>query len=159
MSKTAELSNLLATLSKHCDTGFALAIHIRFTRPSLLFQTYAPDWMQYYSQNGLFLSDPVVKWGIENAGLVHWDDLRDQDPAGVLAKASEHGLHNGITYSCGPVESRTISGLTTSAEPFTDAAIAEMKQTIDAVHALTQDIESLPAAEREAMMAIQLGEE
>lgn len=159
MSKAVELTNLLGTLSGYCDTGFALAIHIRFTRPSLLFQTYAPDWMQYYSENGLFLSDPVVKWGIENTGVVVWDNLMDQDPAGVLTKAAEFGLRNGITSSTGPVDSRTISGLTRSGDPFSQAEIDEMLQTIDAIHALTEDMDSLPEEERQAMLSIQLGEE
>ena len=101
----------------------------------------------------------MVKWGIENAGLVVWDSLLDQDPAGVLTMASDYGLRNGITYSTGPVESRTISGMTKSGAPFTQDAIDELKATIDTIHALTEDFESLPPAEREAMMSIQPGED
>ena len=33
------VAGLLDRLRAYCDTGFALAIHIRYTRPSLLYRT------------------------------------------------------------------------------------------------------------------------
>jgi LuxR family transcriptional regulator len=79
--------------------GFAPAFHVRFTTPTFLFQTYPKDWLDYYSQNGLVMSDPTVMWGFENTGAVDWAALQANDSAGVLAKAAEYGLKHGATYA------------------------------------------------------------
>lgn len=57
-----KLTSLHKQLSAICDTGFAIAAHIRYTRPSLLYQTYARKWSEHYSEKGYMLCDPVVIW-------------------------------------------------------------------------------------------------
>ena len=56
-----------------CDTGFALAVHIRYTRPTLLYQTYEQSWADQYSEKGYMLSDPTVHWGLANVGSMEWE--------------------------------------------------------------------------------------
>lgn len=49
--KTANRKEIAATLdelSAICDTGFALALHIRFTRPNILYRTYPQKWLDHY---------------------------------------------------------------------------------------------------------------
>ncbi|WP_176438445.1 autoinducer binding domain-containing protein [Actibacterium lipolyticum] len=152
------MANLLKKLAQYCDTGFALAIHIRYTRPSLLFQTYDQAWNDYYSENGLMLSDPVVRWGLQNTGYVLWDDLMDDDDAGVLAKAKSFGLNNGVTYATGPISSRTISGFTRNGPPFSKEELDAMNAIVDEVHELTQGIENFSEEEINALREIDLSE-
>jgi LuxR family transcriptional regulator, quorum-sensing system regulator SdiA len=154
MKKVEELRGFLAQLGDHCDTGFALAIHIRFTRPSLLFRTYRQDWIEHYSEKGFMLTDPVVHWGIMNAGEITWDDLAPHDTGGVLADAKRFGLTNGWTYSVGEMDSRTISGLTKSGAPFTEADRKTLRAIVDKVHALTDGIENFDPEVLEAMRAL-----
>ena len=149
-----DVAALLARLGHICDTGFALAIHIRYTRPSLLYRTYRQDWIDHYSEKGYMLFDPVVRWGLMNSGGVNWHDLREQDPEGVIAAAEAHGLLHGWTYATGPATSRTISGLTRSTAPFTDAEKAELNGIVDAIHAATEGIEQYDETILEALRAL-----
>lgn len=135
----------MGSLTAVCDRGFALAVHIRLTRPTLLYQTYDQAWSDTYSERGYMLSDPVVHWGLMNTGWVEWESLVGQDPAGVIAAAKAHGLTNGWTYSVGSPSSRTIAGLPRSGAPFTAAERAEMARTVDAIHEATEGFESFPA--------------
>lgn len=150
-SKPAKLSKLLKQLSKYCDSGFALAIHIRYNRPTLLYRTYGQDWIEHYSEKGFHLADPVVHWGLSNTGWVQWSELKKQDPEGVLTSALEHGLHNGWTYSIGPATSRTISGITRSGADFSQEERADIAAIIDEVHAMNEGIETASAAEMDVL--------
>jgi LuxR family transcriptional regulator len=134
----------LTRLKEMCDTGFATAAHIKYTRPSLLYQTYAQDWTDHYSENGFMLVDPVVHWGLMQEGTVQWADLEAVDPSGVLISAKAHGLLNGWTYSVGVPESRTIAGLTKSGLPFSSAEVARIIELVDALHEATVGLDSLP---------------
>ena len=152
--KVTDVAGMLERLSALCDTGFALAIHIRYTRPSLLYRTYTKDWIDFYSEKGLMLSDPVVRWGLANTGSLAWDALEGDDPAGVLALARQHGLLNGVVYSVGPASSRTIAGFTRSGTGLTQAELAEACAIVDRVHALTNGFDGFDPAEQEALRAL-----
>ena len=141
-------------ISAMCDTGFALAIHIRYTRPSLLYRTYQQPWIDHYSEKGFMLTDPVVHWGLMNTGLVWWDDLANQDPAGVLRDAKLFGLHNGWTYSMGEAASRTITGITRSGPAFTDTEVETIIGLTHEVHAVTTGIENFSPEVMDALRAI-----
>ena len=154
MANVTQLQTLLQRLGRYCDTGFALAIHIRYTRPSLLYRTYAPEWIEFYSEHGLMMADPVVHWGIANTGLVRWDDLTDHDPGGVIADAKRFGLHNGWTYSVGEPESRTISGFTKSGAAFTQAQLTDLVSIVDATHKLTAGLDQFPVKVQDALRAL-----
>ena len=154
LDRVTEVAGLLNRLRAYCDTGFALAIHIRYTRPSLLYRTYAQGWIDHYSEKGFMLSDPVVHWGLMNTGAVDWADLVAQDEAGVIADAAAHGLLNGLTHGVGPAASRTISGLTRSTGPFTAAERADLADIVAAIHTATEGIEHYDAATLEALRAL-----
>lgn len=150
----AKMSKHLSRLSALCDSGFALAVRIRYTRPTLLYRTYAQDWIDTYTEKGFMLSDPVVHWGLCNTGVTLWTDLAASDPDGVLGSALAHGLFNGVTYSTGSETSRTISGLTRSTHAFTAAELAEIAAIVDDVHAMTDGFEALPAAEQDGLRSL-----
>jgi LuxR family transcriptional regulator len=150
-TKEEAVGKLLLQLSAFCDTGFALAVHIRYTRPSLLYRTYSQDWIEHYSERGFMLSDPVVHWGLTNTGTVEWADLADMDPDGVMKAAVAHGLTNGWTFSFGPATSRTIGGLTKSGAAFTEADRSKIIRIIEEIHALTDGIEAFPANTQDAL--------
>lgn len=153
-AKVDAVSKKLLRLTELCDSGFALAIHIRYTRPSLLYRTYNQAWIDTYSERGFMLSDPVVHWGLSQTGWVAWRDLSGQDPEGVLASAVAHGLNNGWTYSVGPATSRTIAGLTKTGADFTVDQRAEAAVLVDDIHTLTDGFDASSAAIQEALRAL-----
>ena len=139
--KATIVARKLGELAAYCDKGFALAVHIRYTRPTLLYQTYDQAWADTYSEKGYMLSDPVVHWGLMNSGWVEWASLTDRDPEGVIADAIAHGLNNGWTYSVGPAASRTIAGLPPS-RPFSEVERKQVAGVIDDIHDLTEGFEN-----------------
>lgn len=145
---------LLGKISALCDTGYLLAVHIRYTRPSLMYRTYPQAWIDTYSERGFMMSDPVVHWGLAHTGVALWSELAAQDPEGVVAAAAEYGLHNGWTYAVGAATARTIASMTKSGADFTDSQRAELMALVDQLHALTADFDNLPAATQEALRAL-----
>lgn len=152
--KVSEVTAIHKQLSALCDTGFAVACHIRYTRPSLLYRTYSKAWIDHYSAQGYMLSDPVVHWGLANTGRVMWSDLAGQDPAGVLPAAKAHGLQNGWTYSTGKPTSRTISGHTRSGPAYTEAEFTRIASLIEELHRLTEGFDTLDPRIQESLRAL-----
>ncbi|GLS88129.1 hypothetical protein GCM10010873_31030 [Cypionkella aquatica] len=154
LTKVAAVTGLLNQLREICDSGFALAIHIRYTRPTILYRTYQQAWIDHYSERGFMLSDPVVHWGLTHVGGIKWAELSDQDEQGVLPAAIAHGLHNGWTYAVGPQTSRTIAGVTKSGADFTEAQRAEIIRIVDELHALTDGFEAFAPETQAALLAL-----
>lgn len=148
------VANLVGRITAACDTGFALAIHIRYTRPSLLYRTYRQEWIDTYSEKGYMLFDPVVRWGLMNTGGVDWPALAGEDPEGVIADAARHGLLNGWTYATGPATSRTILGATRSGAAFSEAEKRDLAALVEEIHAVTDGIEQFDEATLEALRAL-----
>lgn len=143
MAALLEVRNTLSDLKETASGGFALAFHVRFTTPSFLFQTYPKDWLDYYSQNSLVLSDPTVAWGFENDGSINWTDLCESDSAGVLNKAAEFGLKFGATCATGANESRSIGSFARADRDFTDAERAMFLEKLEMLHRATTDMKTL----------------
>jgi LuxR family transcriptional regulator, quorum-sensing system regulator SdiA len=146
----------LKMLGAMCDTGYLLAMHIRYTRPTLLFTTYPAVWLEYYGDKGMMLVDPVVRWAMSDIpenGVALWRDLAKDDPGQVVAQSAAHGLHNGMSFAIGPLASRTI-GSVTGSHPFSQADTAMAQELITAIHDLTTDVEHMPAGIINALRAI-----
>jgi len=143
MPAQLEIHNTLSELQQLAPAGFALAFHIRYTTPTFLFQTYAKDWLDYYSQNGLVMSDPTVAWGFENTGVARWSDLAAQDTAGVMSKAAEYGMPYGAVFAIEVAESRSLGSFARSDREFTESEIERMQAAVAKLHDLTADLERL----------------
>lgn len=157
MAHQADIKNTLAKLKKLSPGGFALAFHVRYTTPTFLFQTYPKAWLDYYSQNGLVLSDPTVAWGFENAGALRWSDLAASDSAGVLVKAAEFGLKFGTTCAIEDTPHRSIGSFARTDREFTNAENDEMVALMSKMHAFTTDLKTLSpeTAAELRMMSVQ----
>jgi LuxR family transcriptional regulator, quorum-sensing system regulator SdiA len=148
-----QVKDKLKSLAKISDTGYMLAVHIRYTRPSLMHTTYPDVWLDHYSGAGMMMVDPVVRWAMAEEtpeGFAHWNALAGDDPAGVIKGAAAHGLQNGISFAVGPIASRTIGSVTRSV-PFSEADIAQARALITAIHDLTDTLEEMDTATQEAL--------
>ncbi len=151
-----QVKDKLKVLGEVCDSGYLLAMHIRYTRPTLMFTTYPQLWLEHYGENGMMMVDPVVRWAMAestDASMMKWEDLSADDPANVIAGSAAHGLHNGVSFAVGPIASRTI-GSVTSSSPFSQAQLAQAKVLITDIHALTDAIETMDQPTIDALRAI-----
>ena len=132
-----QISETLGRIKTLAPAGYALGIHIAYTTPKFMFQTYPKDWLDYYSSKGLVMEDPMVAWGFENLGAARWSSL--EDPSGVMKAAADHGLAYGLVVTVGDDESRSICGFAKSDAEFTDDEIAEISQAVANIHDATAD--------------------
>jgi LuxR family transcriptional regulator len=138
MSQTQfEISEVLEQLGELAPAGYALGFHIAFTTPKFMFQSYPKPWLDYYSQNGLVMSDPMVAWGFEHTGTCRWSDL--DDPAGVMKKAAEYGMPYGIVYASKTGDSLSICGFARSDREFSNDEIENISTMIENLHKSTAD--------------------
>lgn len=150
MSKT-EVGHVLERIGKQSPSGFAIALHVKFTSPKYLFQSYSPEWMDTYSRKGFVLCDPTVGWGFENTGTIRWSSLSDQDTEGVLSLAAEHGLNYGFTTSLLIDDSRSISSFARPDQEFSDEEIDQITQDVELLHKETLGVESLSPEDHAAL--------
>ncbi len=117
--------------------GFAMAFHVRYTRPAFLIQSYPTDWIEIYSARGYVMTDPTVRWGFENEGSVRWSELAGQDAEGVFAEAAQHGLTYGLSHAIDAGHSRSMASFARGDREFDDTEIAEIADRMDAIHNAT----------------------
>jgi LuxR family transcriptional regulator len=144
MHEQDQISTLLARLHAASPAGFAIALHVRYTAPRYLFQSYRKDWLDTYSREGLVLHDPVVRWGFSNDGTIRWNAL--DDPSGVMKRAAAFGLCHGAVIAFVRNGSRSMAGCARSDRELTDDEIAELKGILEALHDLTERVETLSPA-------------
>ena len=147
MDTKLTISPLLAELDERCPSGYALPLHIKYSRPTLLFITYPHSWINVYSQKGYVMHDPAVRWGFENLGITTWDSLRESDSQGVLEESKNHGMVYGTVIAIERNGSRSIGGFSREDRNFTDEENTYFKSVLEIIHDLTQNKEQLPAAE------------
>ena len=128
-------------------SGYAIALHIRYTTPAFLFQTYPKEWMEYYSQNGLVLHDPTVRWGLANTGTEYWYALRDDDATGVFDKAADFGLRYGFVRALMHDKSRTVASFARGDRDYSADEVERISEILDLLDQKTANPDSLPVDE------------
>lgn len=151
MDRLEKVKSLFSELSEICPPGYAMALHISFTTPRYLFQTYNKEWMEEYSRLGLVMYDPNVRWGLENDGMVSWTELAEMDPEGVIEKAAKHGLRHGMAMATSKGGSKSVAGFGRSDREFTSQELSRLTELLEEVHVLTQPSDP-PDAEFDAAM-------
>lgn len=148
----------LHQLSLMAPAGYSVGLHIRFTAPLFTFQTYDQAWLDYYTEGGYVLRDPMVAWAFSTTGTIRWSDSSLPDPFGLFAEAARHGLKYGATVACGPIKSRSIASFARSDREFEDHEIAAMSTIVHRLHDVTEPPEELTKAQIEALRCIAGGD-
>lgn len=157
MVTQSQKREILGKLQSDAPAGYALAFHVKFTTPTYLFQTYRPDWLEYYAQNGFLMQDPTVAWGFQNLGTERWSVLADGDTGGVLSKASEYGMSFGATVAIEVQGKRSLGSFARPDREFSDQEISSFEESMHELHMLLDEAESLSpetAAELRRMSVI-----
>ena len=133
MSVKLGLDVELHQLSLMAPAGYSIGLHIRFTAPLFMFQSYDQAWLDHYTEHGYVLRDPMVAWGFSTTGTIRWSDRSLPDPFGLFKEAARFCLHYGATVACGPIKSRTIASFARQDREFTDHEIAAVAQIVERV--------------------------
>jgi len=154
----SERSKLVAALLEDLDhrspAGFAIALHVRFTRPTFLFQSYPRRWMDHYAAAGLVLRDPTVNWGFHNVGHVRWSDLERIDTGSVLDQARNFGIMYGVAVAIVRNASRSIASFSRSDEEYEGEAMIELESLLAELHDATGPSEDLTPDDHDALNAL-----
>lgn len=156
----SERSKLVAALLEDLDhrspAGFAIALHVRFTRPAFLFQSYPRRWMDHYAAAGLMLRDPTVHWGFHNVGHVRWADLERIDGDGVIDQARDFGIMYGVAVAMVRSASRSIASFSRADREYMDEEMTELDSLLAQLHDATLAGDDLTDSDREALTALSI---
>ncbi len=147
---------ILAQLRTLAPDGFAIGLHITFSTPSFMFQTYPADWMTHYTQNGLVLQDPTVLWGFANQGRVDWADLEDTSPDKVMQQAAGFGLAHGLTIAFEQNDSLSIASFAHRERPFPPHEADALEDGVRQLHKITAPDQNLSAETTDALRALSI---
>ncbi len=156
MSNKASIAALLHDLDRRSPSGFAIALHITFSAPRYMFQTYAQRWLDRYNAGGLLLRDPVVQWGMQNLGRTRWSALERLDEQKVFDEARNFGLMNGAAISVYATGTRSIGGFARADREYEDGELSEMETLLTELHEETAGMDTLSDADREALTALSI---
>ncbi|WP_108485108.1 autoinducer binding domain-containing protein [Oceaniglobus ichthyenteri] len=137
MKLTDQFRSLLTRLQTQSPDGFAAAFQVVFATPKYLFQTYDEGWMTYYSQMGIVMKDPAVKWGFTHDGIAPWSELEKLDEHGVFIKAAEFGLNYWTVMATSEHGSKSIGAFSRSDRDFTQAEREQIFADFQSLHVLT----------------------
>src|SRR6188508_2748431 len=143
LTRRASVAALLHDLDQRSPAGCAIGLHIRFTTPRYMFQSYPKRWMDEYSGSGLLVQDPTVHWGMSNVGWVRWGDLEAIDSHGVLKRARDYGIMNGVTIALFIDGSPSIASFARSDRDYETLEIANLELVFSGLHRATASLEAL----------------
>lgn len=133
-----------------------MGLHITFSTPSFMFQTYPAKWMSHYTQNGLVLQDPTVLWGFANQGRINWADLEDTSPAKVMKQAADFGLKHGLTIALEDNGSLSIASFASTLRDFTTDEADALEAGVKELHDITAPDQNLSVDTTEALRALSI---
>lgn len=140
MPNSNEILDLLSETAADCPSGYSAALHFGFHAPRFLFQTYPAEWREEYTRDSLMVTDPALKWGIVNRGMIRWSTLPEAEENNpVMQRARTHGIRYGFVYS----EAGTVFNGARADREFSDAEIARICARVDRLHQLTEDLDNL----------------
>lgn len=138
------IGSLVEKLSRAGSAGFAIGLHLTYTSPRYMLQSYPASWSERYTRNGYLMMDPTVHWGLENHGWIRWTDLAGLDVDGILSEAAGHGLHYGVTSSVFARGSRSIASFSRADRDYTEDEAMVLHDRMGELHDLTLHVHSLP---------------
>ena len=142
------------------SAGYYVALRVGFAFPMDERNQYPPKWVEQYTQEGLMLRDPVVRWVYENTGMIRWSHLSGDDPFGVFAKAREFGLNFGVAISCpseDPKDERSYGSFARADREFSRGEMELLQKLLGQLHEQSAPPALLTGAELEALRLVKDG--
>lgn len=151
-----QVAEALLRLKAVANSGFALALHIRFAAPGFLLQSYPKEWSDLYARKGMVMRDPTIRWGMLHTGWCRWSDMRGAANNDVMLQAAEYGIRYGATYSTKTKKSRSIAFVSRNDREFTEAERILITREFEDLHEATLKATSLSPVMTQKLRALSI---
>jgi len=154
------LKHQVETIKWLAPAGLHISLRIRFGSPLSSVNTYPSKWVHKYTEEGLMMYDPTMKWAYESIGVCRWSSLWGDDTYGVLQSAAGYGIEYGATISCrAQSESghRSIATFGRSDREYEDAELAHLHKFVQELHNAATPPTNITNAEIEALLLLKRG--
>lgn len=142
------------------EAGFFIAYRVGFLLPEFEHNALPRDWVARYTQFGLMMQDPVMRWIYSNTGSVRWSEIDFPDHHGVLIAAAEHGLAFGLAVSVSDTNGsglRSFGNFCRSDREFTSEEIGDIGRRLDTLFANLAAPNYMTDSELEALRLVKSG--
>lgn len=157
MNTIESIDSEVAKLGELAPAGYFLALRVRGASPLMVFKTFPQDWLDTYMENGYMMRDPVTTWALTIGGTIRWSSPFLPDPFGVLRDAARHGLTYGASIAHGPRTALTLCSICRQDREPTQEEIAQAREIVLRLHALTEPPKTLDAPLKAALGVLAAG--
>jgi LuxR family transcriptional regulator len=146
--------------SEFANAGFYIAFRVEFLLPEYEHNSLPRAWVHKYTQQGLMMQDPVMRWIYGHTGKIRWSEIDIPDTHGVLTRAAEHDLAFGLVISSIDTEVtglRSFGNFCRSDREFLDQEIEELERRLELLFEDLTAPTDLTEAELEALRLVKDG--
>ena len=150
----ASLSDQRDFFADLAPAGFYVALRVGYAFPEEDLNELPQRWVDTYTERGLVVFDPVMRWIYSTVGVTRWSEITEHDPAGILPLARTLGLKYAATASyTRPNDAglRSYATLFRTDREFTEAEMEALCRMVSRLHSSGAEQPKLTAAEIEAI--------
>ena len=143
------------------NAGFYIAFRLEFLQPEFEYNSLPRPWVHKYTQQGLLMMDPVLRWIYSTVGSIRWSEVDTPDTAGVLREAAGYDLNFGVAISMRDAEDASIRSFGNFCRSDREFKIDEIRELECRLASLFSDLtppDGVTEAETEVLSAIRDGE-
>ncbi|MGR3464480.1 autoinducer binding domain-containing protein [Limimaricola sp.] len=145
-------------IARFGQTTFYLGLRIRFAFPATEINRLPSAWIDFYSREKFFCSDPALRWSYDNTGATRWEELAQDDPLGVIGHGRAHGLrHGAVAAYCEESGLRSYGLFFRTDRAFGAAELDDLAAQLKALHHRLDPPRTLTRAELDVLRRIQDG--
>jgi len=140
--------------------GFYVALRVGFAYPAEEHNELPKAWVERYTQRGLMMQDPVIRWVYDNTGAERWSAIRIEDPRNVFEQARKYELNFGVAISfcdSAAVGQRSYGSFARSDREIEDWEIDRLTDLLVALHNDRTPPTNLTKAELQALRMVKDG--
>lgn len=156
--RLADFTDVFARLA---PAGHYAALRLGYFSPEEESSTFATEWVDHYTINGLALHDPLMRWVYSGSGARRWSELALPDPMKVLEAYAAFGMTFGAVVCITADDARprrTFGYFARSDRELTNAELSDLETTLRALHfGLPEEEAGLTRAQAEALRLLARG--
>lgn len=157
MSELHDPKFILSELDEASPSGYAIALHIEYSAPRILYQTYDQEWTGIYADKGYVLDDPTVHWAFGNLGMERLSVIAKNDPKNIFTQAADFGLVYGFTVSLERNATHTMASFARLDREFTNDEMKSIEGLLEQLHDESATVTTLSHADLNALHQISIG--